>query len=226
MPPGKALDGDDVLLLIYWKQRPPRNSAVVTPPLASEELCHSDLPRWIRRGVPHHSGFTSGVTSKLAHTRYQSVQGGIATGSNTQGCTGICHSVLWYVEECGNTWLHAVMYGVAQQGLREMSPRRYLERDIRHIIGFSLDEIDERTNEHLLNTPLGTHTPISLLYCLQSHRIWLLSLDALVVSNVTWDALLRQLDETQSIMDSRETFQLRRMVSTRDDGYMLRDGVI
>jgi len=89
MPPGRALDGDDVLLLIYWKQRPPRISTVVTPPLAGEELCHSDLPRSIIRGVPHRSGFASGVTSTLAHTRYQSVQCGIATGL---GITGLGNS--------------------------------------------------------------------------------------------------------------------------------------
>jgi len=112
MPPGRALDGDDVLLLIYWKQRPPRISAVVTPPLASEELCHSDLPRWIRRGVPYHSGFTSGVTSTLAHTRYQSVQGGIATGSDIVRISGykLVHMLVirmrwhWYATRQGLGW--------------------------------------------------------------------------------------------------------------------------
>jgi len=63
----EALYGDDVLLLMYWKQRPPRISAVVTPPLAGEELCHSNLPRWIRTGVPHHSGSTSGL-ERVFHT--------------------------------------------------------------------------------------------------------------------------------------------------------------
>ena len=112
-------------------------------------------------------------------------------------------------------YLCAVEQDDAQQVVRVLLPKRYLDEGIRHTIGFGTLRFGERV-DHRANHELPF---ITLQHCTLTQGTWISSLDALITSNRTHEVHLRQLDGTQRI--GREAFQLWHMVRMRFGGCRL-----